>query len=116
VLLCTELVPSSFAHPASGIVVDDQGNVLFVHSRMGVARIGLDGKLTYIHRSRGGHWMCLDPLGSFSRTQPRHGFERITPDGVTPAIIFADGGAPIAVDGRANDARRKNQRTVPGAP
>ena len=97
VSLGAELMPSAFAHPASGIVVDDQGTVLFVHSRVGVARVDVDGKLTYIHRTSGGHWMCLDPLGSFSHTQPQFGFERITADGVTPAIIFADGGAPVAV-------------------
>src|SRR5213594_195553 len=53
-------------------------------------------KLTYVHQCTGGHWLCLDPNGSFSRTQPKH-FERVTPEGVRPAIIFADGGAPIAV-------------------
>ena len=40
--------------------------------------------------------MCLDAGGSFSHTQPRY-FQRISPDGVTPAIIFAGGGSPIAV-------------------
>jgi hypothetical protein len=40
--------------------------------------------------------LCLDPEGSFSRTQPKY-FERISPDGVKPALIFADGGSPIAV-------------------
>ncbi len=40
--------------------------------------------------------MCLDRDGSFSRTQPVH-FERITGEGEKPAIIFAAGGAPIAV-------------------
>jgi len=40
--------------------------------------------------------MCLDPQGSFSHTQPRY-FERLSPDGVKPALIFADGGSPIAV-------------------
>ncbi len=40
--------------------------------------------------------MCLDPKGSFSHAQPRY-FERISMDGVKPALIFADGGSPIAV-------------------
>ena len=40
--------------------------------------------------------MCLDPEGSFSHTQPKY-FERISPDGVRPALIFSDGGSPIAV-------------------
>ena len=84
------------AHPSSGIVVTDKGDVYFVHSGVGVARIEPDGKLTYVKRSTGGHWLCLDREGVFARTQPQF-FERITPDGEKPAIIFADGGAPIAV-------------------
>ena len=87
---------TSYAHPASGIVVDHQGNVFFIYSSHGVCKADDQGKLTYIHRTRGGHWMCFDPEGSFSRAQPRY-FERISPDGVKPALIFADGGSPIAV-------------------
>src|ERR1043166_3374519 len=40
--------------------------------------------------------MCLDTDGNFSRTQPKY-FERITPDGMKPSLIYADGGSPIAV-------------------
>jgi hypothetical protein len=85
-----------FAHPASGIVVDQEGQVFFIYSRHGVCKLDAQGKLSYIHFTGGGHWMCLDPKGSFSRTQPKY-FERISPDGVKPALIFADGGSPIAV-------------------
>lgn len=85
------------AHPSSGLVVTDNGEVYFVHSGVGVARIEPDGKLTYVKRSTGGHWLCLDREGAFARTQPKF-FERITPEGEKPAIIFADGGAPIAVN------------------
>jgi hypothetical protein len=98
---------TAIAHPSSGIVVTERGEVFFVHSGRGLARLtppdsggtnstSRPSQLTYFHRSRGGHWLCLDPNGSFSRTQPKH-FERVTPDGVRPAILFADGGAPIAV-------------------
>lgn len=83
-------------HPSSGLVVNDQGEVFFVHSGKGVAKIERDGRLTYVKLSTGGHWLCLDRAGSFSRTQPKF-FERITPEGEKPAIIFADGGAPLAV-------------------
>src|SRR4026208_1176575 len=86
----------SQAHPSSGLVVTDKGEVYFVHSGVGVARIEPDGKLTYVKRSTGGHWLCLDREGAFARTQPKF-FERITPEGEKPAIIFADGGAPLAV-------------------
>jgi sugar lactone lactonase YvrE len=84
------------SHPSSGIVVNDKGEVFFVHSGTGVGKIDAQGTLTYVHESRGGHWMCLDREGSFAGTQPKF-FARITPDGTKPAIIFADGGAPIAV-------------------
>jgi hypothetical protein len=89
------------AHPSAGLVVTDKSEVYFVHSGVGVARIESDGKLTYVKRSKGGHWLCLDREGVFARAQPKF-FERITPEGEKPAIIFADGGAPIAVgrDGR----------------
>jgi hypothetical protein len=89
------------AHPASGIEVDEQGQIFFIHSRVGVAKIDTQGKLTYIHRTTGGHWMCLDPKENFSAQYPRL-FKKLTPDGVKPAILFADGGAPIAVGGDGN--------------
>jgi hypothetical protein len=85
------------AHPASGIVVNDRGEVFFVHTFRGVAKLDAQGKLSYVHEdTESGHWMCLDKDGSFSRTQPVH-FRRITPEGQRPAIIYAAGGAPIAV-------------------
>jgi hypothetical protein len=92
--LFSAIINTASAHPASGIVVDSQGQVFFVYK--GVCKIDAQGKLSYIHRARDGHWMCLDPEGSFSHAQPKY-FERISPDGVTPAIIFAGGGSPIAV-------------------
>ena len=94
--LLTAAQLTACAHPASGIVVDQQGQVFFIYSRHGVCKVDAQGKLSYIHRSGGGHWMCLDPEGSFSHTQPKY-FERISPDGAKPALIFADGGSPIAV-------------------
>jgi len=87
---------TTFAHPASGIVVDKLGQVLFIYSGHGVCKIDAQGRLSYIHRTRGGHWMCFDPEGGFSHAQPKY-FERISPDGAKPALIFADGGSPIAV-------------------
>ncbi|MCI0541609.1 MAG: hypothetical protein L0Z50_40945, partial [Verrucomicrobiales bacterium] len=109
---------TALAHPSSGIVVNDQGDVFFVHSTRGVAKLSVDGKLTYIHQSTGGHWLCLDPQGSFSRTQPRY-FKRITPDSTRPAVIFADGGAPIAVGQDGNlyygSSGEKDNDDEPGA-
>ena len=40
------LAPISFAHPASSIAVDEQGNVYFVHTGRGCAKIDPQGKLT----------------------------------------------------------------------
>jgi sugar lactone lactonase YvrE len=106
----------SLAHPGSGIVVDEQGNVYFTHIGRGVGKIDPQGKLTYVGNTRGGHWMCLDAEGSFSRTQPNY-FERITPDGVRPALIYADGGSPIAVlrDGNLYYASNDETMTPGGA-
>jgi hypothetical protein len=87
---------TSSAHPASGIVVTDQGEVLFIYGGHGVCKLGPQGRLSYVHRAKDGHWMCLDARGSFAHTQPKY-FKRISPDGATPAIIFAGGGSPIAV-------------------
>lgn len=84
------------AHPGSSIAVDQQGDVYFTHTGHGCGKIDPQGKFSYIHNSNGGHWLCLDLEGTFSRTQPKYS-QRITPDGVKPAVIFADGGSPIAV-------------------
>lgn len=92
---------AAFAHPASGIVVDQFGNVYFIYSGVGVAKISVDGRLSYIHSATDGHWMCLDEKGIFSKAKPKY-FERITPDGVKPVIIFAGGGSPIIVNGDGN--------------
>ena len=85
------------AHPSSGIVVDQQGQVFF-QDILGRAiwKIDAQGKLTKYYDKLGGHWMALDAEGSFSRAKIPH-FERITPDGEKPALVVADGGSPIAV-------------------
>jgi hypothetical protein len=61
--------------------------ILFIR-KLGVVKISTGGKLTYIHKAIGGHWMCLDEQGIFSGIQPKY-FQRITPDGQIPAIIYA---------------------------
>src|SRR3984893_15410104 len=92
---------TALAHPGSGIVADKYGNVYFIYSGVGVVKISVDGKLTYIHKATDGHWMCLDEQGIFSQTQPKY-FERITPKGMKPAIIYAGGGSPIVVNRDGN--------------
>lgn len=95
-LVLLSLFGSAVAHPGSGIVVDAGGNLYFTHTERGVGKLDPHGKLTYIHESRGGHWMCLDAEGSFAQSQPKY-FERITARDAKSALIFADGGSPIAV-------------------
>jgi len=87
---------SASAHPGSGIVVDQQGQVFFIYSKHAICKIDSRGTLTYIRPIAVGHWMCLDPDGSFSHAQPKY-FERVSTDGVKPALIYADGGSPITV-------------------
>src|SRR3989442_4516393 len=90
------------AHPSSGIVVDEQGNVFFSDLDRGVLKIDARGKVTTIFPKEGGHWLALDASGSFSKLDfeksphwPRW-FRRRTPAGVRPALI-SDGGSPLVV-------------------
>jgi hypothetical protein len=93
---------TALAHPGTGIIVDKYWNVYFIYTGVGIAKVSPEGKLTYIYKATsGGHWMCLDEQGIFSQTQPKY-FERITPDGMKPAIIYAGGGSPIVVNRDGN--------------
>src|SRR6476619_7391051 len=96
--LCAWLATRAFAHPASGIVVDAKGNVFFIHTGRGVAKIDTKGKLTYVHKVEGGgHWLALDPQGKFSKQLPRL-FEKVKLDDAKPALLYASGGAPFVVN------------------
>jgi sugar lactone lactonase YvrE len=87
----------TFAHPGSGIVVDAQGQVFFQDSLgRAIWEIDAQGKLTKYSDKLGGHWMALDPLGNFAHAELPL-VERITPAGAKPALLIADGGAPVAV-------------------
>ena len=84
----------ALAHPGSVIVVDRQGQVFFQDSvGRAVWKIDMEGKLTKFFQGKGGQWMCLDADGSFSNSQPKY-YELITPLGIKPALIFAEGGSP----------------------
>jgi sugar lactone lactonase YvrE len=89
------------AHPSSGIVVDENGNVFVADINTGLWKIDTDGKLTHTYKEAG-HWLALDAEGSFARVDftksdhwPRW-FKRRTPDGAKPALI-TDGGSPLVV-------------------
>ena len=45
--------------------------------------------------------MALDPTGEFAAQLPRL-FERVTPAGVKPAVLYASGGAPFVVSPDGN--------------
>jgi hypothetical protein len=90
------------AHPSSGIVVDEKGQVYFSDLSRGVLKIGADGATTTVLSKDCQHWLALDSNGGFSRMEfeksphwPRW-FKRRTPAGVRPAII-GDGGSPLAI-------------------
>src|SRR5262245_56107588 len=90
------------AHPGSGIVVNEQGQVFFQDSAgRAIWKIDSDGKLTRFSEKVGGHWMTLDADGTFSRADLKL-VKRITQDGVKPVLIVADGGAPITVNRDGN--------------
>ena len=100
VILLTVLGAAPFtavAHPGSGIVVDAQGNVFF---QDGAARtiwkIDPQGKVTAHYDKLGGHWMALDAKGAFARTDQK------LVEWLAPALIVADGGAPITMNTDGN--------------
>jgi hypothetical protein len=100
VIMLTILGVASFtvaAHPGSGIVVDAQGNVFFQDSAARtIWKIDTQGKVTAHYNKLGGHWMALDAQGKFVRADLKL-VERIA-----PALIVADGGAPITVNSDGN--------------
>jgi sugar lactone lactonase YvrE len=85
------------AHPGSGIVVDAQGNVFFQDSAARtIWKIDAQGKVTAHYDKLGGHWMALDAQGKLARADLK------LVEWLAPALIVADGGAPITVHGDGN--------------
>jgi sugar lactone lactonase YvrE len=102
VALLSSPAPLALAHPGSGIVVDSKGQVFFQDSAARtIWKIDTRGKLTPSYDKLGGHWMALDAKGKFARSDPKL-VTRITPNGFTPTLIVADGGAPITVNADGN--------------
>jgi sugar lactone lactonase YvrE len=96
------LVVSARAHPGSGIVVDQKGQVFFQDIVGGaIWKIDERGKLSKYADVKGGHWLALDAAGKFSKATPKY-YQRITLDGEKPALIHADGGAPLVVSSDGN--------------
>lgn len=61
----TLVAPAVWAHPGSGIVVDDPGDVYFVHAEVGVWKAVDSGKLELLHWPTY-HFMTADPGRRFA--------------------------------------------------
>ena len=88
-LVCVCISTHVAAHPGSGIVVDQFGNVYFTDTGKGVWKIDANGKLSFIEAPEF-HWMAIDESGLFSHSTKSFGkwFERVTPQGSNPSIIL----------------------------
>src|SRR5262245_48398179 len=101
----------SYAHPSSGIVVDEAGQVFFTDNggnRSSLWKIDAEGKATRL--SAGGwHWLALDAYGRYAEDDLKKWFEqRITMNfgrvglpNSHAALLQADG-APFVIDRDGN--------------
>ena len=71
---------SAVAHPLTGIVVDDKGQVYFTHGRVGIWKLDTEGKLALVD-GPAYHHMIADPKGAFVNQRWPH-----FPDGVIEAV------------------------------
>jgi DNA-binding beta-propeller fold protein YncE len=110
------LIPAVLlAHPGSGIVIDPNGNIIFVdtgdidtHWPGRVWKVDRAGNLSLVYRS-GAHWLVQDVSERFAKTDLRALFdrhevpflERIPAAQSMPALIQADG-CPLATDNQGN--------------
>jgi hypothetical protein len=107
------------AHPASGIVVDERGQVFFCQHGHAVWRIDTQGQLTRFHPSSSFHWLALDPNGDFARSDFGEFFERLTPPGAKPALLMcSDFPFVVSRDGHLyySNARDGRVRIIKRAP
>jgi hypothetical protein len=96
------------AHPGSGIVVDTEGNVFFQDSAARTTwKIDTKGQVTAHHDKVGGHWMALDAEGKFARSDLK------LVEWIAPALIVADGCAPITVNRDGNPISKERQSAQP---
>ena len=88
---------TALAHPGSGIVVDEQGQVFFQDTvARTIWRIDAHSKVTSYYNKLGGHWMTLDIKNRFAASDLKV-VERIPVSGNAPVLLVADGGAPVTV-------------------
>lgn len=89
------------AHPGSGIVVDEQGNVFVSDINRGLLKFTPDGKVAVVLREAG-HWLAVDTDKKFTGMDfqksdhwPRW-FKHRNPAGSDLALI-SDGGSPLVI-------------------
>lgn len=86
----------AYAHPGSGIAVDDRGSVYFVHAEVGVWMVDSQGALLQ-RDGPGYHFMIADPQGHFAAHQwPRFPDGEIRVVGADPALLLASS-FPVAI-------------------
>jgi hypothetical protein len=111
---CAFLTNRIWAHPGSGIVIDEKGQVFFTDTGNPgkfsgfIWKIDARGRLAPFHKT-GGHWLAMDADGRFARADFRKWFDqRITPNfervllsDPKPTLIQTDG-CPFLVDRDGN--------------
>lgn len=118
--LCFSILAAiSFAHPASGIAVDRQGNVYFADTGSGPWKIDTNGRLTHLAGPRF-HYLILDEDNRFAHTTlPTGASGEIARIGSSPTVLMSSD-YPIAIGKDGNlyyplqDAREiRVMRTLP---
>jgi hypothetical protein len=117
---CAVIAPGASAHPGSGIVVDRQGQVYFVDTRLGVWKIDLQGRLLR-HSGPAYHWMTIDRRGRFAQRDVPQGVGGELPVvGPDPTLILSsDFPVTIGSDGAfyypqaRDDGRVRVMRATP---
>src|SRR5438045_8895160 len=87
VMMGTVGAPGASAHPGSGIVVDEKGQVFFTDTGNPDAKfsghvwkIDAQGRLSSAHAT-GAHWLALDATGRFARSDLKAWVDqRLTPN------------------------------------
>jgi hypothetical protein len=119
-LLCSFLGTKVFAHPGSGIVIDEYGQIYFTDTGKGVWKIDLKGQLSYIPASRF-HWMSIDPSGYFAGSPKNFGqyFERVTAQNSKPTLVMCSD-FPLVVNKDGNiyyaDTRQHSAKIIRRTP
>ena len=94
------------AHPGSGIALDSQGQVYFVHTGVGVFRVEHMGRLVR-HEGPGFHFMIIDREQHFVRQHwPRFPDGEIQVAGTSPKLLLASS-FPLVVGLTAHSTTRK---------